>query len=229
MQEIRILWEDETAWVVAKPAGMLVHNSAWAGPREVSVVQRMGAAAYAVHRLDRGTSGVLVLARSPEHAAAWQRALVDENTVKVYLALVRGQLRAPVHVDHPLKDEDGVLHPAISDVRPVLTSVEPRCSVVAVRLHTGRTHQVRRHLHHLSHPVIGDANYGKGPLNRDMAARFGCTRLQLHALRLQVTHPTSGQRLNLVAPLPAELVTSWHRIFGDALLPAVDVQCGEAW
>jgi tRNA pseudouridine65 synthase len=209
-----ILFADETAVFAAKPSGLLVHNSAFAGPREhtfTDVVEERCGPVVPLHRLDRGTSGVMGFAKSPDAARAWQGALATAG--KHYVALVRGQLRAAVVVDHPLKDEEGVARDAKSDVAPLATSAEPRVSLVTVRLHTGRQHQVRRHLKHLSHPVIGDANYGKGPLNRALCASHGICRLALHALALVVEHPVTGARLVLAAPLPADLPLA--RVFPD--------------
>lgn len=217
MTALSTIWEDAAALVVAKPSGQLVHNSAWAGPRERTLVDdaraATGLAVVPVHRLDRGTSGLVVLAKSPDAARVWQRALATAE--KRYLALVRGRLRAAVDVDHAIVDEDGTARAASSRVAPLLSDGPERCSLVVVTLQTGRRHQARRHLKHLSHPVLGDATYGKGPLNRDYAARFGLTRLALHAWRLDV------EGRSFTAPLPDDLRAPLQRVFGDSALASV--------
>ncbi len=211
--ELTVLHRDETALVVDKPSGWLVHNSSFTRTRERTVLtavrEAMGEGYAPVHRLDRGTSGVLVLARGADALRAWQQSL--SRAEKYYLALVRGELREALDVDHALDDEQGVRRDARSRIEPVWSQPAPRCSLVRVQVFTGRTHQVRRHCHHVSHPVIGDANYGKGPLNREYRARFGLARLALHAERLRVERPLGGV-LDLVAPMPPDLAGPLARI-----------------
>ncbi|MFO0631005.1 MAG: pseudouridine synthase, partial [Polyangiales bacterium] len=115
-------------------------------------------------------------------------------------------------VDHALDDERGVRRDAQSHVEPVWSRAEPRCSLVRVEPVQGRTHQVRRHCAFASHHVLGDANYGKGPLNREYRARFGLARLALHAERLAVTDPSSGAALEVASPLPDDLAGPIARI-----------------
>jgi tRNA pseudouridine65 synthase len=211
-----LLHLDDTCVVCAKPSGLLVHNTAWAGPRETTALDLARAAhgddLAPVHRLDRGTSGVLLFARGGDHARAWQEALARDDADKRYLALVRGALREPTTVDHAFADEDGARRDAVTELEPVCAWTSPRCGMVLARPRTGRTHQVRRHLKHLSLPVIGDANYGKGALNRDFAARFGLARLALHAWTLTLTHPVTGTRVTWCAPLPDDLAHPLARI-----------------
>lgn len=218
---LETLWCDDTARWVHKRSGILVHNSGFAGPPERTATEIVrdtyDPELVPVHRLDRGTSGVLVFA-TRARARAWNDALSSPDTEKRYLALVRGHLREAVRVDHALSDDDGVAREARSDVTPLCHSAVDRCCLVAVRVHTGRTHQVRRHLKHLSHPVIGDANWGKGPINRAFRERYGLARLALHAWQLAVTHPTTGARITVTAPLPDDLAGSLRALFdGDAL------------
>lgn len=196
---------------VDKPSGLLVHNSAWAGPRERTLVddvnEALGAGWHPLHRLDRQTSGVVAFART-EHAARLQAALAA--ACRRYWALVRGHLRAAVEVDHPIVDEEAgvrVAREAKSVVTPLVLSTVERCSLVEVRLLTGRRHQARRHLKHLSHPVLGDATHGKGPLNREYRARYGLARLALHARSLVLDGRAA------TSPLPAELRVVFQRLF----------------
>lgn len=220
MSALLTLFADESCVVCAKPSGLLVHNTAWAGPREETALdlarRAHGEALVPVHRLDRGTSGVLLLARDGASAREWQNALAQDDTDKRYLAVVRGVLRAAVTVDHAFADEDGARREAITLVEPLHGLPSLHCSLVLARPLTGRTHQVRRHLKHLSHPVLGDANYGKGAINRDFAARFGLARLALHAWSLRVTHPRSGASMAWCAPVPDDLARPLERILNAA-------------
>jgi tRNA pseudouridine65 synthase len=221
-----VLWQDDRIVVVDKPAGRLVHNSAWAGPPEETVVdvarRCVAEGLVPVHRLDRGTSGALLLARSGDDARVGQAALADPASTKRYIALVRGHVRAAIDIDHPLRDDDddhGPRLPAHSRVTPVLLSDRERCSLVLIDLRSGRRHQARRHCKHVSHPVLGDATHGKGPLNRAYRDRFGLARLALHCARLAL--PTAG--IDICAPLPDDLRRPMH-----ALFPAVDVDAAVA-
>jgi tRNA pseudouridine65 synthase len=224
---ILVLWSDETVLVVSKPSGLLTHNSAWAGPREESLRQLLlrqeGGALHPVQRLDRGASGLVVFARSPEATRAWQEALADENAVKLYLALVRGQLAESVTVDHPIRDaraggSELAARPAQSEVRPLASSEVDRCSLVELRLRQGRRHQARRHLKHISHPVIGDSTWGKGEVNRRYGERYGLSRLALHCACLLVRHPMTGEALTLRAPIPSDLVAPLALLFPAEVL-----------
>lgn len=212
--ELPTLYRDDATLVIDKPSGWLVHNSSFTRTRERTVLtvvrESLGDGWSPVHRLDRGTSGVLLLSRGAELLRAWQESLASAD--KFYLALVRGELREPVDVDHPLDDENGVRHEARSRIEPVWWQSDPRCSLVRVQVFNGRTHQVRRHCHHISHPVLGDANYGKGALNREYRARYGLARLALHAERLAITHPATGERMSFEAPMPADLTEPIARI-----------------
>jgi tRNA pseudouridine65 synthase len=204
-----ILHRVDDAVFVNKPSGQLVHNSAWAGPRERTLVDevrdRLGPGLHPVHRLDRGASGVVLFSRD---VARWQAALATGR--KIYLALVRGHLMTAFDVDHPIRDEAGVAHSAHSRVTPLLRSTNERCSLVQVELLSGRHHQARRHLKHISHPIIGDATHGKGPLNREFSVRYGLTRLALHARLLDVDTACA------VAPLPTDLSHPLLELFSAA-------------
>jgi tRNA pseudouridine65 synthase len=204
-----------------KPSGLLVHSSEWAGPREHSLVDEarvlLGPGFHPLHRLDRGTSGVVAFAREGS-VADLQAALSADDVDKRYWALVRGHVKTRVEVDHPIRDEEtGVAREARSIVEPLLLSSVDRCSLVEVRLFTGRRHQVRRHLKHISHPVIGDATHGKGPINRAFRAAWGLGRLALHARSLAFQHPATGARVFATAPLPADLRVPFSHLFGEAL------------
>lgn len=218
----RVLLCTEELAFIDKPAGMLVHCSAWAGPREHALVDDvealLGAGWHPLHRLDRQTSGVVCFAKEGA-IAAWQARLTTAD--KRYWALVRGHVHEPVDVVHAFKDddapEDDEPKPAHSVVIPLLRSAVERCSLVEVQLHSGRRHQARRHLKHIAHPVIGDANHGKGPLNRCYRAQWGVTRMALHARSLAL----SGAPC-VSAALHEDMRAPLERLFGTEAIARLD-------
>lgn len=210
---MRVLYRDSQLAVLDKPAGLATHRG-WDDADEVAVGrarQALGAFVYPVHRLDRGASGALVFALSSEIAAALHAAFEEGRVDKRYLVAVRGVTPAEIVVDHPIpRREDGPRVPAVTHVRRVATA--GRLSLVEARPKTGRLHQVRRHLKHLSHPVLGDANYGKGALNRELRERVGLARLALHAAGVAFDHPTTGARVVVECALPEDLAGPLRRL-----------------
>ena len=215
---IKILWQDATAVVVNKPAGLLVHNSKWAGPKETSlrqlVARQLGQQVYPIHRLDRPTSGVLLYALTRDAARQWHDQLASADTHKTYIALARGWLAGPMTADHPLKDGN-VRRPALTYFQPLAYCPEERVTLVQAMPRTGRQHQIRRHLARTAHQIIGDTTYGKGRINRHFREAYGLHRLFLHAAALDITHPVTGQPLRLRAPLPPELLHPLHLLFPE--------------
>jgi tRNA pseudouridine65 synthase len=223
---LAVLWRDDRLVAIHKPAGWLVHRSAL-DPHERRVVlqhlrDQLGAPVHPVHRLDKGTSGVLLLALDTEAASDLGRQWMAQGVRKDYLAFVRGWPPEAAEVDHPLRPDDAPpdapAQPARSSVRRLATLAldEPvdgyeqtRAALVWVRPHTGRRHQVRRHLKHLAHPILGDATHGKGAHNRRWAERLGVARLWLHAWRLRVRHPDDGRLLELEAAPDAPHHADW--------------------
>jgi tRNA pseudouridine65 synthase len=206
--DLTILFRDSHLIAVDKPAGLAVHRG-WARERDVAMVRlrdQIGAHVFPVHRLDRATSGVLLFALSAEVAALVCESFAAGKTEKTYLALVRGVPPEEILVDHPLPPGEDTHAPRVS-ARTLIVRREVfgRYSLVEARPLTGRLHQVRRHLKHISCPLIGDVNYGKGEHNRLFRERHGLHRLFLHAVRLILPHPAQGARLDIASPLPAEL------------------------
>ncbi len=204
-EALSILFEDDHLVCVNKPSAMLVHRG-WArdGRPAMQILRdQLGEWVYPVHRLDRATSGALLFAKSPE-VARQLRTLFDEGAVdKRYVALCRGRDPELVRVDRPLsKVEGGELRRAITEFR--LLGVHGRYGLYEARPLTGRSHQIRRHLKAVSHPIIGDVRYGKGEHNRYFRETHGFRRLALHSHRLCFTHPRTGVRLEVEAPLPAD-------------------------
>lgn len=199
---LRLLHHDGALVAVDKPSGMAVHRG-WSQER-YTVLQvlrdQVGRHVYPVHRLDRSTSGALVLALDPETARALQEQFEAGEVRKRYLALVRGIPPEEGTVDHPIpRSPDGPRVPAVTWFRRLGTF--ERYSLLEVVPRTGRLHQIRRHLKHISHPLIGDVRYGKGEHNRLFRERFGLHRLALHALELRLANP----QLGFVAPVPEDL------------------------
>jgi len=202
-----VLYRDDDLVVVAKPSGLLVHRG-WGDDDVVAMTlarDLVGRPVHPVHRLDRGTSGALVFALGADGARGLGAAFAAGAVDKRYLALVRGVTPEAGVVDHPIpRPEDGPRVPAVTAYARL--GVFERFSLVEARPQTGRLHQVRRHLKHISHPVVGDVSYGKGDVNRLFRARFGLRRLALHAARLAFDHPRTGARVSVVAPVPEDLL-----------------------
>jgi tRNA pseudouridine65 synthase len=205
---IELLYVDEHVVVANKPSGLLVHRG-WDDDDDVALFRvrdAVGAHVSPLHRLDRGTSGALLFARTAEATATLGRDFEAGRVEKRYLALVRGTPPDAGVIDHPIpKKEGGERVPAITRFRRVARSTVDRCSLVEALPETGRLHQIRRHLKHVNHPLIGDVNYGKGDLNRHYRARYQLHRLALHAHALAFTHPITGVRVAVVAPMPDDL------------------------
>lgn len=205
-----VLYEDDVLLAVDKPSGLLVHRGI--GRDEVTLVDLVreytSDTPRPVHRLDRGTSGVILFAKTAVACAEVQTAFHTGGVEKTYVALVRGIAPDDGTIDNPVpKSEDGERVDAVTDFRRLETfDTEPRAlSLVEAKPRTGRFHQIRRHLKHINHPIIGDANYGKGKLNRAIRERYGLARLALHAARLELMDPSSGARLTIAAGMPDDL------------------------
>lgn len=214
---LHILWRDEHLVALYKPAGWLVHRTGLDAHETRFVLQtlrdQLGCHVYPAHRLDKGTCGVLVMALHAEAAQRLGQAFAGQAVQKQYLALVRGWLPEALEVDHALRPDDA---PADAPAQSAQTTLRrlarldwpescdgrhagTRISLVEALPSTGRRHQIRRHLKHVAHPIIGDATHGKGPLNRWWAQRLGLQRLWLHAHALQLPHPMTGEPLCFTA------------------------------
>jgi tRNA pseudouridine65 synthase len=212
MDALQILFVDADLVVVNKPSGLLVHRG-WANDDDVAMFRvrdMLGAHVYPVHRLDRGTSGALCFARTPEAAALLGERFASRQVDKRYLALVRGEPAASGTIDHPIpksaeKGAGGPRVPAVTRYELIARSPVDRCSLVLAIPETGRGHQVRRHLRHLGHPLVGDVNYGRGEINRRYRAEYGLHRLALHAHAIAFAHPVTGATVAVTAPVPDDL------------------------
>lgn len=214
---LHILYRDDDMVVVYKPAGWLVHRTAIARHETRFVLQRLrdqiGQHVWPVHRLDQGTCGVLVFGLHKEATQKLAAAFAEHRAHKHYLALARGWVPAHIDVDYALQPDDA---PPDAPAQPAQTLLRglaqlewpeaydarhpgTRISLVEAFPKTGRRHQIRRHLKHESHPIIGDATHGKGPLNRWWAERIGLQRLWLHAHALEISHPATGEVMRFCA------------------------------
>ena len=214
LADFTIRYEDADLMIVEKPAGVVVHP---AGPHRdgtlsQALAQHGGAGGEPwrpgiVHRLDKDTSGLLVVAKSEEAHRRLKAALAAREIVREYLALVEG--RPPARsgtIDAPLgRDRRVRTRMSIDTDQPrearthfVLEEALPAATLLRVRLETGRTHQIRAHFKAIGHPVCGDPEYGT-------RARYGLQRQFLHAARLELAQPFSGESLAIESPLPDEL------------------------
>jgi tRNA pseudouridine65 synthase len=222
---LTILHRDEHLVAVDKPSGMLVHRMPGCVDREV-VVQclrdQLGQWVYPVHRLDRGTSGVLLFALDPAVAASVSAAFRTRDVEKRYLALVRGWAPTAQRIDAPIRKPDTKTRvPAITELRRVSVVELPvavgrhatsRYSLVELSPKTGRTHQLRLHLAHLRHPIIGDVRHGDGRHNRFFREAHGIRRLMLCATSIGFTHPATGAHVSIEAQPALELRALWERL-----------------
>jgi 23S rRNA pseudouridine1911/1915/1917 synthase len=217
LPELAIAYEDDHLLVVDKPAGVVVHPArGHAGGTLAQALAAAGAAggeedrAGIVHRLDRDTSGLLVVARSEAAYERLQRLVKSRALTREYLGLVvgrprsrRGTIDAPIGRDR----HDRLRHSLDTDSpRPAVTHFEleellPRHALLRIRLETGRTHQIRVHLAAIDLPVAGDPTYG-------VAGDLGLERQFLHATRLAFEHPVTGERVDVSSPLPPDLATA---------------------
>jgi len=213
-----ILHRDPWLVAVAKPPGLAVHRSEQVHDRAPALQQlrnQLGCWVYPVHRLDRGTSGVLLFALDPDVARTIGEALTRREVDKRYLAIVRGFAPEHADVDYPLAEHpEAPPQPARTTLRRLGTVVLPipvgrypeaRYSLVELQPHTGRLHQLRKHMAHLRHPIVGDVRHGEGRHNRLFREHLGVHRMLLHAHVMTLPHPITCEPLRIHAPLDAEL------------------------
>lgn len=219
---LEILYEDDALLVINKPAGLVVHPGSgnWEGTMlnallhyapQLAEVPRAGI----VHRLDKDTSGLLVVAKTLTAQTALVRQLEARSVQREYLALVYGELTRAGKVDAPIgrHPTQRVKMAVVESGKPAITHYQvektfPSCTLLRCRLETGRTHQIRVHLAGIGHPLVGDSVYLKGPqkcVPQLRALLAGFPRQALHATRLALEHPVSGERVEWHAPLPQDM------------------------
>ncbi|MBI5463234.1 MAG: tRNA pseudouridine(65) synthase TruC [Gammaproteobacteria bacterium] len=225
---LTILYRDDRFIAIDKPSGLLVHRSLIDKHETRFAIQllrdQIGRHVYPLHRLDKPTSGVLLFALT-EDAARAMGAVFERNAVdKTYLAVVRGYTLEQDSIDYPLREEldrmsdsrarpDKPPQPALTDYRRLATleleipdgrHPTSRYSLLEVTPRTGRKHQIRRHMKHVFHPIVGDTTHGDGKHNRIFREHLHCQRLLLCARELRFVHPDSDTPIRIRAPLDAE-------------------------
>lgn len=223
--ELEILYRDDCLVAINKPSGLLVHKS-MIDRHEIYFAMQMlrdqlGMWVYPIHRLDKPTSGVLLFALDSESARRMSEQFANHTIQKTYLAIVRGYTEEEGVIDHALSEKldkiadkkvnvDKEPQEAVTHFKRVATVELPhaigryentRYSLVEVRPKTGRKHQIRRHMKHISHHILGDTKYGRGEHNKFIREAFDCQRLLLHASKLQILHPYSHEKLDITASL----------------------------
>ena len=225
MNPLPILYQDEYLVAVNKPAGLLVHRTnidRHATSNAMHIVRdQLGKWVYPFHRLDKATSGILLFALDQETARRMTQLFTDGAVSKSYIAIVRGFTKEEERIEHPLREQwDKMNDPnaererpgkeAVTDYRrladvelphPVGRYATARYSLIKATPLTGRNHQIRRHLKHIFHPVIGDTAYGDGKHNEFFRLQFNCHRLLLHARAISLVHPYVDRDLSIEAPL----------------------------
>ncbi len=244
MDCLEIIFQDAYFVAINKPAGLLVHRSDLDRYESRFALQmlrdQIGQRVYPLHRLDKPTSGVLLFALTPEAARELSPAFNDGRICKTYLTVVRGYTDTWGCIDYPLKEKldrmtDGRAFPykaprsAITEFRRLATIELPlaidryptaRYSLLEAQPKTGRKHQIRRHMKHISHPIIGDSTHGKGDHNRLFKTRFGCDRLLLAATALTFLHPYMQTARTIVAPLDDAMMNVIQQLGWDTVVKA---------
>lgn len=246
-ETLPILYQDPWLVAIDKPSGLLVHRSPIDRHETRFALQmlrdQLGRHVWATHRLDRGTSGILLFALDPETAATVGRQFEAGTVDKRYWAVVRGHPPQSGSIDHPLTrqrdDREWQGERMSEEAQSALThyrrlaTVEleiavdrypkSRYALLELTPETGRRHQIRRHLKHIAHPVIGDATHGKGVHNRFFAAHFSCPRLLLACTELGFCHPVDGRRVHIKAPVSGTFASTLAQLGWQS--PAAETGC----
>lgn len=243
-EHLPIIYRDDYLVAINKPSGLLVHRSEIDRHETRFALQlvrdQIGQLVFPVHRLDKPTAGVLVFALSAEIAKKMGEIFFQHDLEKKYIALARGHAPATATVDHPLTEEldkytdkkartDKPAQVALTEFKTLATIELPfsvdkypstRYSLVECKPKTGRKHQIRRHLKHISHPIIGDAKHGKGIHNRFFQERFDCGGLMLAATELYFAHPVTQNPVTLIAPLEEKFARTLHKFNWHNVVPS---------
>jgi tRNA pseudouridine65 synthase len=214
---LEILYEDEYLVAINKPHGLLVHRTKLANDADEFALQilrdQLQMRVYPVHRIDRKTGGVLLFSLDDDIHKTMQRLFAEKLISKKYIAIVRGYTEDNVMIDYPLRKENGALQEAITQFKTLdrteldisfgkhLTS---RYSLLEISPLSGRYHQIRKHLDHIHHPIIGDRPHGCNKQNKLFKERFGLMTMLLHAGELSFKHPVTNKQITIVAKLQDE-------------------------
>ena len=217
MDALEILFQDEHLVVINKPHGLLVHRSKIATNTDVYALQilrdQIGQHVYPVHRLDRKTSGVLIFGLSPEVVALIQSDFITGNITKKYLSIVRGFTPSKQTIDYALTTDTGKTQDAVTHFNTLLqTEINvpfngfqtSRYSLIEVTPETGRFHQIRKHMAHVRHPIIGDRPHGCNKQNKLFKEKWNIITMMLHAHFIAFTHPITKRRIEITASFQEE-------------------------
>lgn len=213
-----IIFEDEHYVAINKPHGLLIHRTRIAEEKKEFALQmlrdQLGLKLYAVHRLDRGTSGVLLFAKSPEAVAPLTQQFEERLTNKVYYTIVRGYTPEQDKIDNPIRPDKDHQHKlpqeAVTHYKRLATIELPipvgryatsRYSLVQVKPETGRMHQIRKHFAHIRHYIVGDKKHGDWRHNKMFLEELQSSHMLLHATDLYFKHPYTNEQVHLHAPL----------------------------
>ncbi len=216
-EPLTLLYDDDHLVAIDKPSGLIVHKTGIARDRRTCMNilrDQLGQWVYPVHRLDRKTSGTLLFALDKETAGALGKLFRAHEIRKTYMTVVRGWVEELGTLDDPLKRKpQGDEQEATTHFRPLAKMELPyavgpyqtaRYSLLEVEPVSGRRHQIRRHMNHFSHPVVGDSEHGEGCQNQLFREKFDVDRLMLHATRISFVHPHTSQRLQIDSPAADE-------------------------
>lgn len=218
---VEVIFQDEWLVAINKPTSLLVHPGDQATDKITCMSllrDQLGQWVYPIHRLDRKTSGVIIFGLNSDVARKAGPLFASREVRKTYWAVTRGWTEEQGFIDYPLKDVDRneVVREAQTAYQRIATVEWPepcgryqtgRFSLVAASPHTGRTHQIRRHLKHLDHPILGDRVYGDGVQNRYFEEHFQCDRMLLHSCTIEFVHPFTEAELSISAPLEHRFAT----------------------
>ncbi len=229
---MEIVYEDDALIAVNKPNGIFVHRTRLDPSASTFVLQIVrdmtGSRVYPVHRLDRKTSGLLLLAKSVPVQSRLNEIFRDRQILKQYLAIVRGFTPEVFTVNYALKNDQGNLQESITHFKTMAQVEIPlsngkfntsRYSLVSAQPETGRRHQIRRHLAHVLHPIIGDRPHGCNKQNKLFLAQFNMNNMLLHSSSLTFLHPVTGAQIEIKAPLFGEFLRMFDTLgFEQSLL-----------
>jgi tRNA pseudouridine65 synthase len=220
--DLSILYADDDYVAIDKPSGLLVHRTALDKDATVFALQllrdQLGREVHLCHRLDRPTSGVLLFALNVDAMRHANREFAERRVHKIYHAIVRGWIEKPATIDYALRLEDtpNKFQDSKTDYTcvkqcqvdlPVGNYDQARFTLVELRPLTGRKHQLRRHMAHIRHPILGDTRHGDGTQNKFIREHFDCHRLLLHASSLAISHPRKST--------PIEICSDYRQGFGS--------------
>lgn len=222
---MEIIYQDEHLVAINKPHGLLVHRSKIAAETDVFALQllrnQLGQKVFPAHRIDRKTSGVLLFSLSEEVDKLLKAQFAEQKLKKVYWAIVRGYTIDEELIDYPLKKENGQLQEAQTYYKTIArTEINvpfgkhntSRYSLIEAEPATGRMHQIRKHLAHIYHPIIGDRPHGCNKQNKLFKEKWGMDKMMLHAYQLSFIHPIHQKRILITASLSEDFEKTLHTL-----------------